>query len=671
MAKFESYDIFDTLVTRKFFKPKDLFYILEILAKENKLVNKTFDLYTIRIIAEEWARKESNKEEITINDIYNQIYKMTGISKTNLNKIKKLELYLENKSIVPIDYTLQKIKKKKNKIILISDTYLPESFIKRVLKRNKIPYKYLFISSKLNKTKGSGSLYKHVMEELAIEPTDLSHTGDNYFSDIIVPKKLGIKKLNFLDTPKPSKYEILVYKEFEKQRDIGLLLMAGIMKSTRLQNYFKNIKLQEIYEVSVDVAGPVLFLYTYWVLNKATQLNIDTLYFLSRDGQILFKLAKIIRRYFKMNVKLKYLFVSRQCLYFPSISKLDEKEIDFLLRITPNINSLLKNINLKPLKLKEVKIKLHKYGLSNFNRKLLPIEKRKLKEIILNDKEIKNLILQSALRKRKLVAAYLRQEGILKNKKIGLVDVGWTGKQQYALSKILDLENNYPHHGLVDFYLKLTNDKISPYKNDKVMEFFMKQRVKLNAALIEKFASADHGRCIGYQTNGGKIVPILEKDKFENYKIVNIHHLGILKFTENFLNTLSLFRVRFNYQKLNIAASLLNKFIVNPSKLECLVYGEMWHASDPEGRNWHRLVGIKSSISRKIIFLISTGLYEKLFNETVEWPEGYISCYYGRPFVNFLIKLYNLKAYILNFLSHSHKRFLKLFSSFTRKIQNK
>jgi predicted HAD superfamily hydrolase len=510
---------------------------LEILAKESKLVNKTFDLYHTRIVAEKGAKKELNKEEVTINDIYNQIHRITNISNTNLNKIKKLELYLENKSIVPIKFTLQKIKKKKNKIILISDTYLPESFIKRILKRNRIPYTYLFISSKLNKTKASGSLYKHVIEKLAIKPVAISHTGDSYFSDVVVPRRLGIKKLNFFVLSKPSKYENLVYKEFEKQHDPVLLLMAGIMKSTRLQNYFRNIKLQVAYETSVDVIGPVLFLYTYWVLKKATQLNIDTLYFLSRDGQILFKIAKIIKKYFKMNIKLKYLFVSRQSLYFPSISKLNEREINFLLDMTTNVNSLLKNIGLNPRELKKVKIRLHKYGVSNVNTKLSPAEKKQLKEIILNDKEIRNLLLLSVQRKRKLVAAYLRQEGISRNKKIGVVDVGWTGKQQYALSKILDLENKYPFTSIVGFYFKL-NSKVPPHKNDKIIEFFSERKVTLNSGLIEKFVSGTHGRCVGYRRNGNMIVPILTKNKFENYKIVKIQHLGILNFTENFFKFL-------------------------------------------------------------------------------------------------------------------------------------
>jgi predicted HAD superfamily hydrolase len=656
MTKFESYDIFDTVVTRKFFKPKDLFYILEILAKESKLVNKTFDLYHTRIIAEKEAKKELNKEEVTINDIFNQIHKITNISNTNLNKIKKLELYLENKSIIPIKFTLQKIKKKKNKIILISDTYLPESFIKRILKRNRIPYRYLFISSKLNKTKASGSLYKHVMEELAIKPTAISHTGDSISSDVVVPRKLGIKKLNFFVLSKPSKYENLVYKKFENQRDIVLLLMAGIMKSTRLQNYFKNIKLQVVYETGVDVIGPVLFLYTYWVMKKATQLNIDTLYFLSRDGQILFKIAKIIKKYFKMNIKLKYLFVSRQSLYFPSISKLNEREVNFLLEMTPDVNSLLKNIGLTPRKLKKVKIRLHKYGLTNFNRKPTLAEKKQLKDIILNDKEIRNLILSSIWIKRKIVAAYLRQEGISKNKKIGVVDVGWTGKQQYALSKILDLENKYPFNGIVGFYFKL-NSKVPPYKNDKIMEFFNERKVTLNSGLIEKFVSGNHGRCVGYQRNGNMILPILKKSKFENYKIVKIQHLGILNFTENFLNALSSFHIRFNYQKSDIAAILLTKFIENPSKLEGLVYGQMWHAPDLEGKNWYRLVGRRRSILRTTIFFLSTELYKKLFNDIAEWPQGYISCYYDRPLRDFLIViynlLYNLKIGVLDFLNNN------------------
>jgi hypothetical protein len=81
----------------------------------------------------------------------------------------------------------------------------------------------------------------------------------------------------------------------------------------------------------------------------------------------------------------------------------------------------------------------------------------------------------------------------------------------------------------------------------------------------------------------------------------------------------------------------------------------MWHAPDPEGKNWYRLVGRRRSILRTAIFFLSTELYKKLFNDTAEWPQGYISCYYNRPLADFLIMiynlLYNLKISVLDFLN--------------------
>lgn len=49
-----------------------------------------------------------------------------------------------------------------------------------------------------------------------------------------------------------------------------------------------------IERVMAQVGGVSIYLYILWVIQEAKKRNIKRLYFLARDGQIFFKVAKII-----------------------------------------------------------------------------------------------------------------------------------------------------------------------------------------------------------------------------------------------------------------------------------------------------------------------------------------------------------------------------------------
>ena len=110
--KYYSFDMFDTLITRLLDKPTDLFSIIEkehdiTIFKEN------------RITAEHNVLKNPNQEEITIDEIYNELE--TIDSSINIPEVKKIEKELEikmcflNKNFINTYYDLKEKNKKINK----------------------------------------------------------------------------------------------------------------------------------------------------------------------------------------------------------------------------------------------------------------------------------------------------------------------------------------------------------------------------------------------------------------------------------------------------------------------------------------------------------------------------------------------------------------------------
>ena len=154
--KFEyiSFDVFDTLLFRNVGDYKDIFYFIE--EKYNQqFSDKISNFRTARIIAEQQARNESQKEDITFDDIYNKLNYSDHIK----NTLKKIELQSEFESVFPnivmVDFLLN-CKRNGKKIIITTDMYLPNDVIYKMLKKCGIRKEYInniFISGEIGLSK--------------------------------------------------------------------------------------------------------------------------------------------------------------------------------------------------------------------------------------------------------------------------------------------------------------------------------------------------------------------------------------------------------------------------------------------------------------------------------------------------------------------------------------
>lgn len=180
-----SFDVFDTLVIRSVKKPVDVFDNLDGHA----------DFKQKRINAERKARGEAKAEEITIKDIYEQLYPDDPILREEFLKKeiqRELEVCQANDEMLSLFNALLTQGKK---IIIVSDMYLPQKVICEILSNcgydlTDIP---IYISSEFSLTKRTGNLIKKVIETEGTK--DLVHIGDNLLTDYIMPRKMGIKSL--------------------------------------------------------------------------------------------------------------------------------------------------------------------------------------------------------------------------------------------------------------------------------------------------------------------------------------------------------------------------------------------------------------------------------------------------------------------------------------------
>ena len=287
-----SFDVFDTLIKRKYLFPKDLFEHLGKIAGDDSFAEK-------RINAERKARRLSKAQDITIEEIYKQLPK-------KYQKYKETEKQLEINNTFAneeIKVLYDKALKSNKKIIAVSDMYLDKKTILTLLNRaGYLHFDKIYISGEYGKTKWTGDLFDIVIKDLKIEPQKILHIGDNYKSDYKIACKKGIdafyyQEKTFLKDKKFTKFS-LSGKELEKS--VLFSLCNRYYKET--DDYFKKF--------GFTYGGPLCLSFINWFYPILKEQKFSDVLFISRDGWILKKVFDIL--YPNSEIKPHYIYASRE-----------------------------------------------------------------------------------------------------------------------------------------------------------------------------------------------------------------------------------------------------------------------------------------------------------------------------------------------------------------------
>ncbi|MCK5057139.1 MAG: HAD-IA family hydrolase [Candidatus Aminicenantes bacterium] len=619
-----SVDLFDTLITRSVAFPADIFYALE---------KKIKNFAEARIKSEYQLREEKGfKQEVTHDEIYSRLRAELGLSETQSNRVREMEMALEEQCILPIEpvvNALKEIKKTlKIKVILISDTYLPEAFIAKILKKHRLSglFDRLYISSTHGVQKSTGSMFRFVKKEENIPVKKWLHIGDNEESDYKIPRKMGIRARWFQEA-----HLARCEKTFAPHPGSGSSHSAftALLRQARLDCPYKKANEKMIWNTTIDVSAPLMIAYVQWCLNKARSLGLSRVYFLARDGQVLFKIAGILNRSSPSPLDIRYLYVSRQSLLFPAMQGIDKESLEWILLptslVTPRI--ILKRVNIEP---GEIAPLLEKYGFQNADKKMTKDELRSF-ESVLKDRDIHSLLEERIKVYRENAWGYLQQEELTKDGSFVLVDIGWNGTLQRSISRLLEMKKkNFPVNGLYFGLRRALKHKDS----DKSDTFFFSpgqpqglERETHIIPMIELFTAADHGGVVKYEFKDNRYKPVLASSE-------NTHGIRWGIRIQQQAMTYLAERIESNslddllpgiYQN-------LRQFVRTPSLREAEVYGSYLDAEDQNESYYFPLARKYNCLE-----LFRHYKYGYLHHHN-EWKEGARRLSHGRMFDFFLTK---------------------------------
>lgn len=528
-----SFDIFDTLVTRKVAHPFFVFRrIQEHLQETDYQTIPLFireNFYQLRIHAEELARFHNMRhdiEEVCLKEIYQALALCKELSDEQIEQLCELEVETEKELIVPNQDFIDVLKSYMDagkRCILISDMYLSERSIRNILCEidkklfSQIP---IYVSSEIGYRKTSGKIYLEVATLEKITYSQWVHIGDNERQDVDVPKRYGITCFHAENVKK----EVIKPEElcgygvgYQKEN-----LERAILNTLKHCDYAN----QNAYEIGVRIGGPILYGYVEWLLKECLDKKIRTLYFIARDGYLPKKVADVIICEKNLPIQTKYIYGSRRVWRYQSLTKnhFNLREIvwwSYVYRVHTSADlAQILNLSFEELKPYLPYASQEKDAFMDMH-----IAYEVVKQLEMS-KEFRNMFLDKMRSERDLAVQYLKQE-INCDEKFAFVDISGGGLTQRCLWQIM---REFYQDAILTFFFKL--DRVPKDEKCKYQVYF--PSMIENNLVVEMICHAPHGQTIGYRKSGGKIEAVL--DCFENHYLMEhgfgAFEKGILNFSD-------------------------------------------------------------------------------------------------------------------------------------------
>ena len=426
-----SFDIFDTLFMRKTYLPKDNWGIIE-----DKIYLEWGDYVNFREIREQ-AAQATESEYATLDDIYEAIVEITDWNKEKAAKVKRIELEVELKSLVPRNDLITLCKSlidMGKQIFFVSDMYLPSEWIHFALEQAGIicDIRNIWVSCEKKASKSDGNLWKLYKKKIVKEKKAL-HIGDNKDSDILNAKKHGITPFyimagrDMLASSSLSGIVPYICSQTES-RVMGLIIQKMANSPFALNQKKGKILFESPEDFGYCVYGNVINSFLIWLLTRAMQEKIEQLLFVARDGYFLEKDYRFLVEEVLMKKeacpKSCYLLTSRRIAMIGA----SEAEESFEELVNFPFGGTFEEYM-------DVRFGFKDFKTSEQNRKSyisLPAELEKLKYMI---KPYLKQIKKTIADERQEYLKYLESCGIKKDS--AFVDTWFYGNTQYYLNKAL------------------------------------------------------------------------------------------------------------------------------------------------------------------------------------------------------------------------------------------
>lgn len=573
------YDVFDTVLTRLVSPPTAIFHLVGKACQEILPSGVSPSQYAaLRVEAERHAQAW-HAEATTLDRIFEQLQFLVAWEEEVLRLLKSEEIAMERRWIRPVPEIVAGIERWRAEggaVAFVSDKYLPSHVIEGLLLDHGIyqSQDHLFVSCEHAAQKRDGRLFACVKDSLNPSTVFDQHIGNHAVRDVEGAKRAGIRG-SFMSEANPNRYEAIL-EDAIPTCGVGAAQLAGASRYARLTAPAGTAHDKALRQVAAGVISPLLVCFISWVLNQAKKRSLKRLYFTSRDGQLLHRVARTLAPMQGLpDMDLRYVYFSRAsiaCAESPS-------------------NRLPLHWDTKASTVRGTDL-LARAGLSyeDIGQYLQPDFSRSDVDRRADDPGVRTALQSAveayahehnnnhALEDQRLLRQYLTQEGFMDGTPYGFVDVGWHGTTHTIINRVLansGQKNTFPgfFFGLGKNQQALASHR-QAYFFDRYRQLGVQKKLDSEiTTVMEMFCTADHGTVLTYKEVDGCVEPYLEQEwskRMEDWGLSTIQQtvsrfLNVLEDQPGLVQTEGI--------SLSVLNELLNTFWQDPSDEEARAWG--------------------------------------------------------------------------------------------------
>ncbi len=344
--------------------------------------------------------------------------------------------------------------------------------------------------------------------------------------------------------------------------------------------------LDEYDQIFLHVFAPVIVNYVRWVLETAKSKNIDRLYFLARDGWIMYHIASYIQRNrTDLQIELRYIHVSRYVLRNAEYSFVGRDVLDsvFVGGIDITFEKLMKRVDFTDEEIINVAKEI------DFTERIKEcLSYAQIQELKLKVDECSELFFKYVEGHSKeffdTTIGYLRENGLFEDVSYAIVDSGWLGSTQKSLNRLIShISGKSPR--LEGFYFGLYDIPDSMAASDYHAYYIkpgknISRKSRFSICLFETTFSSPEGMTIGYRDKIQGGFEAVQSDKGNpNSAFMKRNYELVKQFVYN-LDKVWFLEKADEKKSTQIAEKLLSKIMSNPTALEASTFGGLQFCDD-------------------------------------------------------------------------------------------
>ena len=542
------FDVFDTCLHRIVAQPTDLFLLLgEACRAVTGLSRQVFA--EERVKSEERARMLTEQADISLGEIYDVLLKRNNLPPSLKDRLMDEEIQLEsactyaNPSVLKL---YQHVQASGGKAIFLSDMYLPARVVESLLREAGFAAGDVLVSSETGLTKGSGAVFDFVQNQYGMPPEKILLVDDNQEWAIEPARQCGLRTYHFSERFRPRclAEEARPEKALEFRKPLDSLAFGlarkRVMKcppehvagSTNGDSVLPKAEKAFWENLGYQVAGPLYFFYTQWLVRRALHKGLRSLVFLSRDGYFLEKTFDLLKARWGFDLGGHYLYSSRRFFNMAAIQEMDLKAKGFLLGPNPNLTlrDYFLRLGLDPDAYSSL-ASSHGFAsvddpVTNSKASFLDEETQDRVHRLFGD--LAPDILDICSQEREKLRDYL-QDHKFDPCTSSIVDIGWQASSIQSMDRLTRALYCTPSQG---FYFATWNFAHAAIEEGCQFESFFTHLGKPwhrgqvlieSVAIIEKFFSAPHPSVLSVEHNGNDWKPVFPPTHDEQLPVTEIY----------------------------------------------------------------------------------------------------------------------------------------------------